>query len=48
VASIYKEISISIEPQNVLEAVRDVENVHKRLVQGYASSALIDGERPEE
>ena len=43
-ASIYKEISISIEPQNVWEAVRDVENVHKRLVQGYASSALIDGD----
>lgn len=43
-ASIYKEIAIDADFLKVWEAVRDVKNVHNRLVPGYAAETEIDGD----
>jgi len=43
-ASIYKEIPINVDLQTVWESVRDVGNVHKRLVPGYAAETRIEGD----
>lgn len=43
-ASIYKEIPINVDSQTVWESVRDVGNVHKRLVPGYAAETHIEGD----
>lgn len=43
-ASIYKEIIINAETQNVWDVVRDVGNVHTRFVPGYAASTAIEGD----
>ncbi|MHC1782411.1 MAG: hypothetical protein AB9891_06570 [Anaerolineaceae bacterium] len=41
-ASIYKEIPINVDSQTVWESVRDVGNVHVRLVPGYAAETHIE------
>lgn len=43
-ASIYKEISIDVDAPKVWESIRDVGNVHIRLVPGYAAKTRIDGD----
>ncbi|MEI6102029.1 MAG: hypothetical protein WCP73_09335 [Eubacteriales bacterium] len=43
-ASIYKEIFIELPVAKVWDAVRDITNVHKRLVPGYAAETRIEGD----
>jgi hypothetical protein len=43
-ASIHKDISIDAHPNDVWAAVRDFGNLHKRLVQGFALDARLDGD----
>lgn len=43
-ASIYKEILINVDSAKVWESVRDVGNVHIRLVPGYAAETRIEGD----
>lgn len=43
-ASVYKEINIDLEPSKVWDSVRDVGNVHMRLVPGYAAETRIEGD----
>jgi hypothetical protein len=43
-ASIYKEIDIDVDSLKVWESVRDIGNVHIRLVPGYAAETRIDGD----
>ena len=41
-ASIYKEILVEADPKDVWKAVRDVGEVHKRLVPGVLVDAYLD------
>ena len=43
-ASIRKEISIAARPQHVWDAVRDVGNIHVRLVPGFVTDCRLDGD----
>jgi hypothetical protein len=43
-ASIHKDISIDVHPNDVWAAVRDFGNLHKRLVQGFVLDARLDGD----
>ena len=43
-ASINKEIDINVDSLKVWDAVRDVGNVHIRLVPGYAAETRMDGD----
>ena len=41
-ASIYKEILVEVDPEQVWEAVRDVGAVHRRLVSGVLVDAYLE------
>ncbi|MCC8363784.1 SRPBCC family protein [Lysobacter sp. A6] len=43
-ASIRKEISIAAEPADVWDAVRDVGNIHVRLVPGFVTDCRLEGD----
>ena len=42
-ASIRREIRIDLPPENVWDAVRDVGNIHKRLVPGFVADCRMEG-----
>jgi len=43
-ASIHREIRIDSRPQKVWDAVRDIGNIHKRLVPGFVTDCRMDGD----
>jgi hypothetical protein len=43
-ASIRREIRIATRPEKVWEAVRDIGNIHKRLVPGFVADCRMEGE----
>ena len=43
-ASIRKEISIAADPAGVWDAVRDVGNIHVRLVPGFVTDCRLEGD----
>ena len=43
-ASIRREIRIESRPEQVWDAVRDVGNIHKRLVPGFVADCRMDGD----
>ena len=43
-ASIHREIRIDSLPQKVWDAVRDIGNIHKRLVPGFVTDCRMDGD----
>jgi carbon monoxide dehydrogenase subunit G len=43
VATIHKEVRIAARPEDVWDAVRDVGNIHKRLVPGFVTDCRMDG-----
>ena len=42
-ASVYKEFDLKVPSSVAWDAIRDIGNVHKRLVPGYAQEIAIDG-----
>jgi hypothetical protein len=42
-ASIYQEIELAVSATRAWDVVRDIGNVHIRLVPGYAASVRLDG-----
>jgi hypothetical protein len=42
-ASIRKEIRIDSRPEKVWDAVRDIGNIHKRLVPGFVTDCKMEG-----
>jgi len=42
-ASIRKEIRIDAAPEKVWDAVRDIGNIHKRLVPGFVADCRMEG-----
>lgn len=44
-ASIYEEIQLNVPAATAWAAVRDIGNVHTRLVPGYAAKVVLDGDR---
>jgi len=42
-ASIHKEIRLAARAEDVWDAVRDVGNIHKRLVPGFLTDCRMDG-----
>jgi carbon monoxide dehydrogenase subunit G len=43
-ASIRREIHIATRPEKVWDAVRDIGNIHKRLVPGFVADCRMEGE----
>ena len=43
-ASIRREIRIATRPEKVWDAVRDIGNIHKRLVPGFVADCRMEGE----
>ena len=43
-ASIRREVSIEARPEHVWAAVRDVGNIHKRLVPGFVADCRLEGD----
>jgi len=43
-ASIRKEIRIDAAPEKVWDAVRDIGNIHKRLVPGFVADCRMEGD----
>jgi len=43
-ASIRREIRIATHPEKVWDAVRDIGNIHKRLVPGFVADCRMEGE----
>jgi carbon monoxide dehydrogenase subunit G len=43
-ASIHREIRIDTRPEKVWDAVRDIGNIHKRLVPGFVTDCRMDGD----
>lgn len=43
-ASIRREVSIAARPEQVWAAVRDVGNIHERLVPGFVTEARLEGD----
>ena len=43
-ASIRREIRIDAAPGKVWDAVRDIGNIHKRLVPGFVTDCRMDGD----
>ena len=43
-ASIRREIRIESRPEKVWDAVRDIGNIHKRLVPGFVADCRMDGD----
>ena len=43
-ASIHREIRIDSRPEKVWDAVRDIGNIHKRLVPGFVTDCRMDGD----
>ena len=43
-ASIRREIRIDARPEKVWDAVRDIGNIHKRLVPGFVADCRMEGE----
>jgi len=44
VASIRREIRIDAPPEKVWDAVRDIGNIHKRLVPGFVADCRMEGD----
>jgi len=44
VASICREIRIDAPPEKVWDAVRDIGNIHKRLVPGFVADCRMEGD----
>lgn len=42
-ASVYKDINLAVSSNTAWDVIRDIGNVHKRLVPGYAQKVAIDG-----
>lgn len=43
-ASIHKEFLVQASPQFVWEAIRDVAAIHTRLVQGFVTNTVLEGD----
>ena len=43
-ASIRREVLIEARPERVWDAVRDVGNIHKRLVPGFVTDSRLEGD----
>ena len=43
-ASIRREIRIATRPEKVWDAVRDIGNIHKRLVPGFVTDCRMEGD----
>ena len=43
-ASIRREIRIAMRPEKVWDAVRDIGNIHKRLVPGFVADCRMEGD----
>jgi hypothetical protein len=43
-ASIHREVCLAVSAANVWDAVRDVGNIHKRLVPGFVTDCRMEGD----